>query len=82
MTLPALIEHALKARYQDDTLKLVYPTGNWSLQQAMGSDQTILTLATPDGFAVAFALSPKDVDGLASSLGEADRMPADPVTVN
>lgn len=79
MTLPALIERMLKARYQDNTLKLVYPTGSWSLQQASGSDQTILTLSTPDGFAVAFALSPRDADGLATSLAEVDRTADHPV---
>ena len=48
MTLPGLIEQALKARYSDNTLKLVYPVGAWSLQAAAGTDRLILTLATPD----------------------------------
>jgi len=72
MTLPRMIERALKARHQDDSIKLVYPTGGWSVQAAAGSDQMILTLTTPDGFKVAFALSPSDVDGLVTSLTEGE----------
>jgi hypothetical protein len=70
MTLPHLLEQALKTKYRDDSLKLVYPTGGWTLEAAVGSNQLILTLNTPDGFKVSFALSPEDVDGLASSLAD------------
>jgi hypothetical protein len=35
----------------------------------------ILTLTTPDGFRVSFALSPEDADGLAMSLVDADVPP-------
>lgn len=72
MTLPALIERTLRARYSDETLKLVYPTGRWSLQRPRDSDQTILTLSTPDGFAVAFSLSRRDAGGLAASLAASE----------
>lgn len=75
MTLPGAIEQALKARYHDDTLKLVYPMGGWALQAAAGSNSMILTLTTPDGFRVSFALSPEDADGLAMSLVDADVPP-------
>jgi len=70
-----VIEQALKARYHDDTLKLVYPMGGWTLQAAAGSSSMILTLTTPDGFRVSFALSPEDADGLATSLGDAEAPP-------
>jgi hypothetical protein len=72
MTLPRLLEQALKTRYRDDSLKLVYPTSGWTLETAVGSNQLILTLNTPDGFRVSFALSPEDADGLASSLADVD----------
>jgi hypothetical protein len=75
MTLPGLLEQALKTKYRDDTLKLVYPTGGWSLEAAGGLNGFILTLNTPDGFKVSFALTPEDADGLATSLGEADAAP-------
>lgn len=72
MTLPNVIERALKARYQDDTLKVVYPMGGWSLEAAAGSTSMILTMTTPDGFKVSFALSPEDAGGLATSLVQID----------
>ena len=75
MTLPGLLEQALKTKYRDDSLKLVYPTGGWSLEAADGSAGFILTLNTVDGFKVSFALSPEDAQGLANSLGEADAAP-------
>ena len=75
MTLPGVIEQALKARYRDDTLKLVYPMGGWTLQAAAGTSNMILTLTTPDGFKVSFALSPEDADGLAASLVDAEAPP-------
>src|SRR6266851_1637481 len=34
MTLPQLTAQALRAKYRDDTLKVVYPVGDWSLQLA------------------------------------------------
>lgn len=57
MTLPHVIDSALKVRHGDDTLKVVYPIGDWSLHAAEGSQGTILTIATPDGFKVSFMLS-------------------------
>jgi hypothetical protein len=72
MTLPGMIERALKARYRDSDFMLVYPTGGWTLQQAADGDQTILTLQTKDGFKVAFALSPQDAGDLASSLADSE----------
>jgi hypothetical protein len=72
MTLPNVIELALKARYRDDTLKVVYPIGGYSLEAAAGSTSSILTLTTPDGFKVSFALTPEDAGGLATSLVEID----------
>lgn len=68
MTLPHVIEKALKARYKDDTLKVVYPMGSFSLEAAAGSNRTILTMNTPDGFKISFALTPEDAGGLATSL--------------
>jgi hypothetical protein len=72
MTLPGMIERALKARYGEGSFKLVYRAGGWALHQATDSNQMILTLQTEDGFKVAFALSPKDAADLASSLAETE----------
>src|SRR5262245_29271320 len=73
MTLPGMIERALKARHGDGTFKLVYPAGGWDLEQAADSHQLILTLQTNDGFKVAFALSPEVAGDLSSSLADAER---------
>jgi hypothetical protein len=75
MTLPGMIERALKARYGDGSMKLVFPMGDWALESDASSDQRILTLATPEGFKVAFALSPESADHLAASLGDATDVP-------
>jgi len=76
MTLPQLTAQALRAKYRDDTLKVVYPVGEWSLQLASDGVHRILTLATPDGFEVSFALQDDDAAGLAASLGERQHDPA------
>ena len=46
--------------------------GGFSPQAAAGSDSRILTMTTPDGFKVSFALSPEDAGGLAMSLVDVD----------
>jgi len=70
MTLPGMIERALRARFADPTMKLVYPAGDWAIESDADSGARILTLATPDGFKVAFALSPESADHIAASLSE------------
>ena len=75
MTLPQLTAQALRAKYRDDTLKVVYPVGDWSLQLASDGIHRILTLGTPDGFEVSFALQDDDAAGLAASLGERQHDP-------
>jgi len=57
MTLPQMVKVALQCRHDDPSVRLVYPLGGYSVETARGSDQVILTLATPDGFEVAFALT-------------------------
>ncbi|HJQ57326.1 MAG TPA: hypothetical protein VJ890_10490 [Vineibacter sp.] len=70
MTLPRVAAQALRAKYRDDSLRLVYPIGGWSLEVANGNRQFILTLRTPDSFEVSFALNDTDADNLAASLDE------------
>jgi hypothetical protein len=72
MTLPNVIERALRARYGDHTLKVVYPIGGWSLHSAEGSEDLILTVTTPDDFKVSFSLTQADASKLATSLGQVD----------
>ena len=67
MTLPGLLELALRTRYGDQALRYAYPLASWSIEQATDATQRIITLATPDGFSIRFAI-PKDEQNV---LGEA-----------
>ena len=58
MTLPALAAEALRRRYRDTSLRLVYPLGDWRLEATPDGAGLILTLSTKDGFAVSFVLPP------------------------
>ena len=50
MTLPGLLEAALKARYGDQSLRYAYPLASWVLEQSTDTSQRIITLETEDGF--------------------------------
>jgi hypothetical protein len=67
MTLPGLLEAALKARYGDQSLRYAYPLASWVIEQATDTTRRIVTLETEDGFKVRFSI-PKDEQSL---LGEA-----------
>ena len=67
MTLPGLLEAALKARYGDQSLRYAYPLASWVLEQSTDTTQRIITLQTEDGFKVRFSI-PKAEQSL---LGEA-----------
>jgi len=47
-------------RYGDPTLWIVYPVGEYAIETAHGSERVILTMRTPDGFGVSFALNARD----------------------
>jgi hypothetical protein len=67
MTLPGLLEAALKARYGDQSLRYAYPLASWVVEQSTDVTQRIITLETEDGFKVRFSI-PKAEQSL---LGEA-----------
>ncbi|MCG2626792.1 hypothetical protein L6654_09170 [Bradyrhizobium sp. WYCCWR 13023] len=67
MTLPGLLEAALKARYGNQSLRYAYPLASWVLEQSTDTTQRIITLETEDGFKVRFSI-PRDEQSL---LGEA-----------
>src|SRR5262245_1354964 len=77
MTLPGLLEAALKARYGDQSLRYAYPLASWALEQSSDTTQRTITLQTEDGFKVRFSI-PK---GEESVLGEALIRPLPEVTV-
>ena len=71
MTFPGLIEQALRRRYRDPSLRIVYPAESWELQQAADGSALILSLATPDLFQVSFSLSFPTGRRIAAALDEA-----------
>jgi hypothetical protein len=70
MTLPGLIERALRLRHRDASLRYVFPLGDWTLEAAGGEGRTILNLTTADGFAVSFAVAGAQARDLATALDE------------
>ena len=69
MTLPELVSRALKAELSDDSVRAVFAFGGWRLESAT-SKGYILTMRTPDGFAVSFAVSANDLREMTSRLKE------------
>jgi hypothetical protein len=67
MTLPALIETALRRRFRDDSLRYTFPLGSWSCEHASDPSTSIVTLRTVDGFSVCFSMPLKQQ----AELGEA-----------
>ena len=77
MTLPGLLETALKALYGDQSLRYAYPLASWVVEQSTDTTQRIITLETEDGFKVRFTI-PKAEQNL---LGEALIRPVPEVRV-
>jgi hypothetical protein len=67
MTLPRMMTQALSARYGDDSLRLVYPAEAVRIERSADPNAFIMTLATPDGFAVSFSLSGQQLRVLSES---------------
>lgn len=67
MTLPMLIEQALRRKFGDDSLRYAYPLGSWTFEQSPDPQTSIVTLRTTDGFGVCFSLQRQQQD----ALGEA-----------
>jgi hypothetical protein len=68
MTLPRMLRAALDERFPDGSLRVVYPLGDWRVEQAAGGDGLILNLSTRDGFEVAFGLPDEDAGLLGGAL--------------
>ncbi len=62
MTLPALIETALRAQYKDNTLRYAYPLSSWAVESSSDPATGMVTLRTNDGFSVCFSM-PRDKQG-------------------
>ena len=67
LTLPHLMERCLQ-QLRGDATRLVFPMQCWALEGTGEAGDFILTLRTPDGFSVAFAVSMDNARGLAEAL--------------
>jgi hypothetical protein len=72
MTIPRLVETALRNSHGDDSLRFVHPIENFSLElaepRAGGEPQVILTIATGGGFKASFGASEEMMMRLAHSI--------------
>jgi hypothetical protein len=70
MTLPKIQAMALqnKAGDLEHSLRVIYPTGTWTIERATDDQTLILALKTPDGFEVCFALQDQDFLDMANSI--------------
>lgn len=71
MTLPEMASKALKVRYRDDTLRIVYPLGTLRMEASNMQEIVILTLATQDGFKVSFGLTDGHLHELSTKIRDA-----------
>ena len=67
MTLPSLIDRALRNRFGDKALRFTYPLASWSIEQTTDPRQIMVTFRTSDGFSVCFSIPREQL----SQLGEA-----------
>lgn len=68
MTIPRMLQDALRTRFSDGSLRMIHELGDWRVERAAGTDASILSLATPDGFEVAFAVATPQADKLGKTL--------------
>jgi hypothetical protein len=70
MTIPRMLRQALDAQFGDGSLRIIHELGGWQLERAAGLDAVMLTMRTPDGFEVTFALPAAEAGNLAATLGD------------
>lgn len=68
MTIPRMLRQALEARFGDCSLRMIHELGDWRVERAVGADASILSLVTPDGFEVNFAVPSPQADRLGETL--------------
>ncbi|NEV76876.1 hypothetical protein DYI24_07445 [Rhodopseudomonas sp. BR0C11] len=67
MTLPSLIEHAVRRHFRDSSLRYSYPLESWQIERSSDPETGMVTLRTKDGFSVCFSMPV----ALQSDLGHA-----------
>jgi hypothetical protein len=67
MTLPTMAKEAIRKKHNDDSLRVVFPMQDWTLERSTGQN-LIFTLRTEGGFEAAFGFSESQLDALAEAL--------------
>ncbi len=62
--LPRILQCALDER-EDRSDRIVHLLGSWRVERAAEHGRLVLTLKTPDGFGIAFALAPDELTAMA-----------------
>jgi hypothetical protein len=81
MTLPRILQSALDVRFPDGSLRAVQQLARWKLEQKANNSGLMLSLATKDGFDVAFAVSTQDAGSLSARLLSAPQDLESPMAV-
>ncbi len=68
MTLPSLIEVAIRRQYGDSSCRFTYPMESWMVEQAIDPSLVILTMRTTDGFGVSFSMPRSKAEEMADSI--------------
>ena len=72
MSLPGMVQKALRNRHGDDSLRLAHPLEGYNVEvgetSTTGDRQYILTLSTSGGFAVSFSGSSSDMASLGGAI--------------
>lgn len=76
VTLPALIEAALRRQIRDASFRFTFPMGSWSIEQAADPASVIVTLRTRDGFGVSYSMSTTMAEEFGDSLAAVETPPS------
>ncbi len=68
MTLPSLIDAAIRRQYGDSSCRFTYPMESWMVEQAVDPSLVILTMRTTDGFGVSFSMPRSKAEEMADSI--------------
>lgn len=71
MSLPPLMQQALRLRYRDPSLRLVYPLGTWRLECSTEAGKLLLALSTGDGFEVTFSVAEEALKRISDAAARA-----------
>jgi hypothetical protein len=79
---PQLNRQALRAKYHDNSLRLVYPTDNVRIERSSDPKAVIATLITAEGYEVSFGLTSQQLTVFRTAADIIDRDAAENGTVH